>query len=316
MKKKPSLEEMKRSELLAEARKLRRQLKLSDGAKAELQQTVDSLRESGENYRVLLEESSDPIFMISPDGIYRYANAAFAESVGKRLNKIIGRRIWDVFPEKDANNRFAIVKWVIENEETKVMDVRVSQKDGEYYYISTAKPVFNDDHKMIAVICTSKDITERKKIEGELRYVVSHDSLTGLYNRHFFLTELQRIQHSRLFPISIVMIDLDKLKDTNERFGQKTGDEMLRKTGAILKKTFRTEEIIARIGGDEFAVILPQTGETGLSDIISRLSKDIEKEQDPLLHLSLGSGTAKEGDSLTDLIQQVEAQIFQNKASQ
>jgi diguanylate cyclase (GGDEF)-like protein/PAS domain S-box-containing protein len=316
MKKKSPLEEMNKTELLAEVRKLRRQLKLMDTAKVELQKAVDSIRENGENYRVLLEESNDPVFMISPDGIYRYANAAFAESVGKRLNKIIGKRIWDVFPEKDANNRFTIVKWVVENEETKVMDVRISQKDGDHYYISTAKPVFDDNHEVTSVICFSKEITERKKIEDELRYVISHDSLTGLYNRHFFQTELQRIQHSRLFPVSIVMIDLDKLKDTNDRYGQKTGDGVLIKVGALLKKTFRTEEIIARIGGDEFAVLLPETEETELLDIISRLNGDIKKEQDPLLKFSLGSATAKEGDSLTDLMQQAEAQLFQNKSSQ
>jgi len=315
MKKKSSLEEMNRSELLAEVRKLRRQLRLLDAIKAERAQVVDTLRDSEEKCRILLDESSDPIFMIQVDGLYRYVNMAFADSVGKKLNKIIGKSIWDVFPGNDADNLFTIVKWVIENQETKVMETRVPQKDGDHYYISTAKPVFNEHNEVVSVICTSKEITERKKIEDELRYIISHDTLTGMYNRHFFQTELRRIQHSRQFPVSIVLIELNKLKATNDQYGRKTGDAILIKMGAILKKTFRTEEIIARIGEDEFAVLLPETGETELLDIIARLNKDIDKEQDPLLKLTLGSATAKEKDSLIDLMRQSENQLFQNKTA-
>ncbi len=315
MKKKSPLEEMNRNELLAEVRKLRRQLRFLDAAKAECAQAVDTLRDSEEKCRILLDESSDPIFMVRADGTCIYANKVFADSVGKRLNKIIGKRVRELFRKDEVHHLPAIVKWVIESQETKVMDIRVPQKDGDHFYISTAKPIFNEKNEVVFVICSSKEITERKRIEDELRYIISHDTLTGLYNRHFFQTELQRIQNSRQFPVSIVMIDVDNLEAANDRYGRKTGDAILIKLGTVLKDTFRTEEIIARIGGDEFAILLPETGEAEISDIIARLNRDIEKEQDPLLKLSLGSATAKEGDSLTDLMEQAENRLFQNKNS-
>jgi diguanylate cyclase (GGDEF)-like protein len=186
------------------------------------------------------------------------------------------------------------------------MDTRVRQKDGDHFYISTAKPIFDKENDLVAIVCVSKEITYRKKIEDELRYIISHDTLTGLYNRHFFQTELQRLQHGRQFPVSVVMLDVDRLDTINHKYGRKTGDAILVKVGAILKVAFRMEEIIARIGDDEFAVLLPKTGERQLADIVSRLKKDIDKAQDPLLKLTLSTATAKEGDLLTEIMKQTE----------
>jgi PAS domain S-box-containing protein len=125
----------------------------------------EALRESEEKYRLLLDESSDPIFAFYPDGQYRYVNNAFAEGVGKKREEIMGRKIWDVFPKDEADKRYAAVKWVFENGETKVIEVRVPRPDGDRYYITTVKPILNDQGKVMSVICISKEITERKRAE-------------------------------------------------------------------------------------------------------------------------------------------------------
>jgi diguanylate cyclase (GGDEF)-like protein/PAS domain S-box-containing protein len=315
MKKKLPLEKMSRDELLDELQTLHRRLEILESAEADRQRAVDALRESEEKYRILLDESSDPIFMFYADGTYRYVNRAFADGVGKKSDEIIGNKIWDVFPKDEADKRFAVVKWVFENGQMRVIEVRVPRADGDRYYITTVKPILNDKNDVSSVICISKEITERKQMEDELRYISTHDSLTGLYNRHFFQTEMERIQGGRLFPVSIVMADLDNLKGINDRHGHKTGDAIIIKAAELLKKTFRTEDIIARLGGDEFGVLLPETGPTEMADIISRFYHEIEKQQDPLFNLSLGWATAQKSSSLVDIMHQADVRMYQEKAA-
>lgn len=276
---------------------------------------LESLQESERNYRILLEESSDPIFTFFPDGQYRYVNKAFATGVGRNQNEIIGRKIWDVFPKDEADKRYAVVKWVFENGLTKVIEVRVPRPDGDTYYITTVKPILNDQNEVISVICISKEITERKRMEQELQHLSTHDTLTGLYNRNFLEVELTRIQHGRLFPVSIVMADVDNLKYVNDHLGHAAGDELLRKVAQQLRKSFRTEDIVARIGGDEFAILLPETDETVSQTIVDRLNVNLETLEDPLLHLSIGLGVGHEGSALTDVMRVADDQMYQNKAS-
>lgn len=313
MKNKQPLGQDHSDELFVELQALRQRLEQLEAAEAERQEAVNALRESEEKYRILLDESSDPIFMFNADGTYRYVNRAFADGVGRRLDEIIGYKIWNVFSKDEADKRFAVVKWVFENGQQRVIEVRVPRHDGDHYYITTAKPVFSPDSQVSSVICISKEITERKRMEDELRYLSTHDSLTGLYNRHFFQTEMERLQGSRLFPVSILMADLDNLKVINDRNGHKAGDESIVKAAHLLKKSFRTEDIIARIGGDEFGVLLPQTGAAELAEIVSRLTHEIAEQQDSLFGISMGWASAGENASLVDLMHQADVQMYQEK---
>ena len=265
-------------------------------------------------YRLLLDESPDPIFMFAEDGTYLYVNLAFAEGVIRPQAEIIGRRIWDVFPQDEADKRFVAVKWVFENKKTREIEVRVPRPDGDRYYLTTIKPILDDHGQVSAVICISKEITVRKEMETELRYLSTHDILTGLYNRNFFETELHRFQDSRFFPVSIIVIDLDHLKHVNDLFGHATGDEMIFRAAQVLKDSFRTEDIIARMGGDEFVVLLPKTDEGAVQEALQRLRQRAQHQETPLLRMSIGAATGGKDSLLADVFRLADDVVYQDKA--
>jgi diguanylate cyclase (GGDEF)-like protein/PAS domain S-box-containing protein len=283
--------------------------------KSQLIELTRDLRATLAKYRLLLDEASDPIFMFAPDGTYLYVNLAFAEGVVRPQEEIIGKRIWDVFPKEEADKRFAVVKWVFENKQLREIEVRVPRTDEDRYYLTTAKPILDDHGQVSVVICISKEITERKKMETELRYLSTHDILTGLYNRNFFETELHRYQESRFFPVSIIMIDLDHLKHVNDLFGHATGDEMLIRAAQVLKDTFRSEDIIARMGGDEFVVLLPKTDEVQVREAEERLRKHAQIQETPLLRMSIGSSCGEKDCLLSEVFRRADDAMYQDKAN-
>ncbi|NMB77601.1 MAG: PAS domain S-box protein [Methanomicrobiales archaeon] len=127
------------------------------------------LRQSEETHRILLDQSTDPIFAFYPDGTYRYVNRAFADGVGKTVDEITGRKIWDVFEKEEADKRFAALHSVFSTGEGKEIEVRVPRPEGDRYYVTTIVPIRDGAGTVVSAICSSKDITARKRVEDALR---------------------------------------------------------------------------------------------------------------------------------------------------
>ena len=163
------------------------------------------------------------------------------------------------------------------------------------------------------------DITERKESEEKLRYMSFHDALTGLYNRAYFEEEMERLSGSRQFPVSIIACDLDGLKKINDEFGHDAGDRALRSAAQILRgNTFRAEDVVARIGGDEFAIILPQMTSEAIPPMISRIMAKIARHNSECDHeenigLSLGYCTAQKNESLMETFKIADREMYKQK---
>lgn len=127
-------------------------------------------------------------------------------------------------------------------------------------------------------------------------YLATHDSMTGLYNRNFFETEFERFKNGRDFPISIIYIDIDKLKVINDKYGHAIGDTAIIKTAEIIKGSIRKYDVAARVGGDEFVILVPEAENEVAVRIIGKIQKKLEthniKSERPI-KVSMGYGIAK-----------------------
>jgi PAS domain S-box-containing protein len=128
---------------------------------------ASALRRRLEILEAVLDESTDPIFNILEDGTYRYVNWAFSTPFGRAPEEVIGRRIWDLFSPEEAGKRMAVVKQAFATGEAIVFDVRVPTPAGDTFYITSVKPQLDSAGRVVSVVCISKDITERKKVEQE-----------------------------------------------------------------------------------------------------------------------------------------------------
>ena len=194
-------------ELIEEISSLKEKIKELEKSEARHIRVQEELRESEEQHRILLSESPDPTFSFTPAGQYKYVNRAFARGVGKPVEDIIGKTIWDVFPKEEADKRFTPLSQVFRTGVEKVIEVRVPRADGDRYYVTTITPIRGPKGEILSAICSSKDITERKRMEAELR-----DS-----------EELHRI----LFEYSgtaVIIIENDMIISlANQEFAHRTG---------------------------------------------------------------------------------------------
>jgi diguanylate cyclase (GGDEF)-like protein len=161
-----------------------------------------------------------------------------------------------------------------------------------------------------------RDRTEYKKYEEKIKYLSFHDSLTGLYNQAYFNEELKRFNQSRKLPITIIMADVDNLKQLNDTFGHDIGDRLLKKAADILRHDFRNEDIIARTGGDEFCIILPGTSRDEALRVIQRIKIKCDFESSKKFPISISFGTAERkctSDHLKNVLRIAEKAMYADK---
>lgn len=174
-------------------------------------------------------------------------------------------------------------------------------------------PVTNFNAKVIEVVSVLQEYVSAGMEDKNLVY---YDPLTQIYNRRYYEEELKRLNAPRQLPLSIILIDVNRLKLTNDIFGHQQGDELLKEVAEIISDSTRSEDIIARWGGDEFGILLPQTTVQETEMIIKRIkSACYESDLKPIPpNISLGAATKEvENDDINQLFKQAENKMYQDK---
>jgi diguanylate cyclase (GGDEF)-like protein/PAS domain S-box-containing protein len=256
-------------------------------------------------------------FTLTRDGTIRRANLTGARLLGVELNNVVKRR-FGVFLSPQARTTFnTFLDKVFASANKEACEVTI-QKDGAAPLWVHIEAVFESsrgqDEICYAIV---SDITERKQAEEELRHLSTHDALTGLYNHGFFIEEMARLERGRKFPVSIVMADVDHLKDTNDQDGHAAGDALLKRIAQVLTAAFRTEDVVARIGGDEFAVLLPATDATAAEVSLQRVRQVIQENNtahpEKPIRLSLGVSTAENPIPLSVVLKIADVNMYREK---
>jgi diguanylate cyclase (GGDEF)-like protein len=176
-------------------------------------------------------------------------------------------------------------------------------------------PGHESDWSLVQIALT--DITARKKAEAYLEFLGKHDVLTKLYNRSFYLDEINRLERAGLAPTTIIVADLNGLKTANDQLGHAVGDEMLRRAGEILSKVVEKPAHAARIGGDEFAILLPAADERAGAALAENIQKMIELNNQfysgPPLSFAIGTATSRAGERLEDVVKRADELMYKAK---
>lgn len=167
------------------------------------------------------------------------------------------------------------------------------------------------------VLVALQDVTARKKAEEYLRYLGTHDVMTGLYNRAFFEETLQNLEANRRDPVSFIIVDLNGLKSTNDTMGHHAGDKLIRRTAEVLKASIEEGTIAARIGGDEFILIMPDADEQKAREMVERVESLVMMNnkyyREPELSLSIGASTSAPGAPLLKFISIADDEMYKHK---
>jgi len=246
----------------------------------------------------------------------------------------VNQRTLELFDADDKEMLFANLKKVFRQEMMDVfINTLVDMWDGKAYYEHEAvnyslsgEPVNvhwhwtlmpSIEHDCSWVLVALQDITKRKRAEEYLRYVGTHDLMTTLYNRAFFEETLQNLEVDRTDPISFIVVDLNDLKNANDSFGHNTGDRLIRRAAEVLKASIDSSYMAARIGGDEFIIIMPGADEETAHALVKRMHTLVtvnnKYHPGPALSFALGAATSAPGLSLEKVISLADNAMYQDK---
>ncbi len=249
------------------------------------QQKESELEASQQSLRLILDSTAEGIFGIDQQGLCTFCNTSCLSLLGyENEQELLGRNIHTLIhyssvngvpiDEMDCPIRKTIVSGIGVEMENDVF----WRKDGTCFdVLCYSYPQIKND-QVVGAVVTFTNNTERKANLAKIEYLSFHDQLTGLYNRAYFDEELVAIDKSKALMVSIIVGDVNGLKLTNDIFGHSAGDALLTDVAKVLSASCRSSDVISRIGGDEFVVLLPNTNGEAAQEIVERIQRNLDEK--------------------------------------
>ncbi|MDR3543015.1 MAG: diguanylate cyclase [Desulfosporosinus sp.] len=306
------------------------------GKVQELEAKNIKITKSLKKYESILNNINEVIFQTDAGGLWTYLNRPWEEITGFSVEESLGNLFLNyVHPEDRTVNQQLFTPLVQRKKEYCKHTIRYHIKDGGFRWIEVfARLTLDENNNIIGTSGTLNDVHERILMEQELKmsrdhlegvvadihYLSYHDVLTGLYNRAFFEVERKRLDTKRQLPLSVIIGDINGLKLTNDMFGHAEGDKLISDIAKILSRCCRNEDIVARIGGDEFCILLPQTSSEITQAICQRIYQTCEENANEMgkknyyPSISLGYATKTIiGESIENTMKDAEDSMYERK---
>lgn len=274
-----------------------------------------ALKDSEEKYRTLVENLAEVVVVIDQNGKIEYVTPNIEE-------------ISEFSPEEILRNKYA--HYILQEDRKKIMkefsqeisekisvtEARLKARNGKFKWVNIkAKKTYDKDNNYY-IQCVINDITERKMAEEEVKYLSYHDTLTGLYNRRYFDEITEKIDRIENLPLTVITADVNGLKLANDAYGHEMGDGLLKVASRILLEAAGTEDYIIRLGGDEFLIILINTGEEEAKKVVEKILNTDPPVRVGALEVSIAAGySVKTSDDqdLNTVIANSDAAMYKNK---
>ena len=290
-----------------------------NGMLASLDKSQRELTEREAEKRALLNAIPDLMFRVGEDGTILDARSAEGSGPATTQGRRTDGKGYQELPQYKAlsaevvHRGLPLVRQALQTGETQVFEIQVPLNGDTASY--EARVAASSKNEALVMV---RDVTESKRAQKRLEYVGSHDVLSGLYNRAYFEEEFARLERGRsFFPVSVVMADVDGMKAVNDTQGHEAGDALLQRAATVLIAAFRSEDVVSRIGGDEFAVMLPgadrATAEKALARVREILAIHNSNSQGSPLNLSVGAATGEEGCKLAEVMREADNRMYQEK---
>ncbi|HOI46718.1 MAG TPA: diguanylate cyclase [Bacilli bacterium] len=274
------------------------------------------LRYDNQRFTRIMESAADVIFEIDSQARYVTVFGRGIQKMKQSTDMFIGKTPTEVYG-KEGKDKLDYYRKCLKGQVVTYQWTH-HDKSQTLYFESIISPMYDENRKIIGGVGVSRDITEQKKKTIEIEYLSSHDYLTGLYNRRYFVDQLKTLNIPNSYPLGIMMIDVNGLKILNDAYGHQIGDIALITIANLLKTFFRNQDVVARIGGDEFAIILPDTSNDDMEHMKNSLNKSMSNILVENVPLSLAIGYEAITDTnrpIEEVMRLAENFMYRNKLS-